>query len=484
MKKMMKQLIFGLVLIALLGTTVSQSVLASPEDYAEEEVDLEGPDIHGEGYCVLDADTGEVLLSKNMNHEFYPASITKVMTALIVLEHVEKLDDTLTFSDYAINSLTSNSSTLSPKAKVGEQMTVRNALYGMMMVSANECSAALAEYVAGSEEQFAELMNQKAKELGCTQTHFVNAHGLHNDAHYTTPYEMLLIFREALKNDTFRVIDATVNYTLPATNLSDARTLRMGHAMLNGDEPAVGVYAGKTGRTYYAGRTLLTAAEHNGHHLLFCVMKSDDYNCYIDTRILMEYAYGMVDGILPVPFAWNMKTETLITTGSVNIREFPSTESLSKGSFPEGTEVTRLGSYGGWSMVQCDSGVYYVSSSMLGGYDASGNLVVDSIPEQISVVPPVTETELEAETKETLWMEENSAAEVSVSEAESTVTTTEQSVDERSEQLKENFLMKAGHFFGNMSTETLTVLMLVFFALSVVLLIALIILLLLIRKWK
>lgn len=482
MKKMMKQLIFGLVLVVLFGTTLCQSVLARPEDYAEEEVELEGPDIHGEGYCVLDADTGEVLLSKNKDHEFYPASITKVMTALIVLERVKELDSTLTFSEYAIQSLTSNSSTLSPVAKVGEQMTVRNALYGMMMASANECSTALAEYVAGSETKFADLMNKKAKELGCKQTHFVNAHGLHNDAHYTTPYEMLLIFQEALKNEEFQKIDKTVDYVLPPTNFSDARTLRMGHAMLNGDEPAKGVYGGKTGRTYYAGRTLLTAAEHKGHHLLFCVMKSDDYNCYIDTRILMEYAYGMVDGTLPKPFAWNMKTETLTAVSTVNIREFPSTEALSKGSFQEGAQVTRLGTYGDWSMVQCDSGVYYVATSLLGHYDASGKL----IKERGKTLQKTTETESESmqESERVQTTEETVTVPATLAETISDISTTPSIEEEQSVQLKETFLMRAGHFFGNMSTETLTVLMLVFFVLSVVLLIALLILLFLIHRWR
>lgn len=460
MKKWLVMILFGILTINTVGVNIA---LAAPEDYEGLEDVLEGPDIHGEGYCVMDADTGEVILSKNMNYEFYPASITKVMTALVVLENVRNLNDTLTFSEYAISSLTSNSSTLSPTAAVGEEMTVRDALYGMMLASANECSTALAEYTAGSEKAFVELMNEKAKELGCTHTHFMNAHGLHDEEHYTTPYEMLLIFQAALENRQFYAIDTTKEYTLPATNLCAERSLRMGHAMVNGDEPGEGVYAGKTGRTYYAGRTLLTAAKYNGRNLLFCVMKSDDYNCYIDTRILMEYAYGLTDGSLPEPFAWNMKTETVTARESVNIREFPSAEALSKGTLAAGTEITRLGTYGNWSMVACDSGNYYVSSSYLMRLDGNGNEITTE-----------AETQETAEESESVTVDEteNNAPET-IRETESLQVSDEDDGTAR-ELIKENFLTKAGKLFGNMDNQTLVVLMLIFFAASVILLLVLI----------
>lgn len=470
MKKWLAANLLGLLMI---GGVCPQQAMAVPEDYTELEDVLNGPDIHGEGYCVMDADTGEVLLSKNMNYEFYPASITKVMTALVVLEEVSDLDDTLIFSDYAISSLTSNSSTLSPVAAVGEEITVKDTLYGMMLVSANECSTALAEYVAGSEEDFAKLMNAKAKELGCTNTHFVNAHGLHDAEHYTTPYDMLLIFRAALENEDFYTIDTTVNYTMEATNMYGERTLRMGHAMINGDEVGEGVYGGKTGRTYYAGRTLLTAAEYKGRNLLFCVMKSDDYNCYIDTRILMEYAYGMTDGSLPSPFEWNMKTETVEARNSVNIREFPSVEALSKGTVLAGEQVTRLGTYGNWSMIQFESGNYYVSSSYLMRVDEEGN--------------EITETETKTETEEVTTAAESASAPETISEGTTeenvleteSITTAEE--DPVQTAFRDNFFARAGKFLGNMSNETLIVLMLVFFGTSVVLLLILIGLLI---HWK
>ena len=200
------------------------------------QAELVGPDVCGEGYCVLNWETGEVVLSKNKDEKLYPASITKVLTALVVVENVEDLNEIVTFSDYAIESLTSNSSTLNPVAQIGEQMTVYDALHGMLLISGNECATALAEHVAGSEEAFAKMMTERAKEIGANNSNFVNAHGLHHDEHYTTPYDMALIFCEALRNERFSEIIQTVDYVIPATNKTAARILKMGHAMVNGTE--------------------------------------------------------------------------------------------------------------------------------------------------------------------------------------------------------------------------------------------------------
>lgn len=471
MKKMRKRF-YAVFMLAILFVTMMNSgaAYANPVDYEDAEVELYGPDIHGEGYCVIDAKTGEIIISKNCNHEFFPASITKVMTALVVLENVEDLSDTLTFSEYAINSLTGNSSTLPPTAKIGEEMTVKDALYGMMLASANECSTALAEYVAGSEEKFAKMMNDKAKELGCVQTHFENAHGLHAAEHYTTPYEMLLIFRAALQNEMFRKIDTTVDYTMVETNMYGERYLRMGHAMVNGDEVGEGVYAGKTGRTYYAGRTLLTAAEHEGRDLLFCVMKSDDYNCYIDTRIMMEYAYGMTDGTLPETFQWRMEKEIVKAKENSTIREFPSREALSKGTLLGDTEITRLGTFGSWSMVECKSGNYYVASSLL---EPTGEIIEPNTEESV--------TEIETETEEvTTEAQTEVITEPETAPAETIPAATAPVVDQRAE----NFVTRAENIFGNMSIHALTIMMLCSFGVSVVLLGTLITLLILWNRKK
>ena len=155
-----------------------------PEVHAEEA----GPDVYGESYCVIDGNTGEILISKNAHERLYPASTTKILTALLVLENVQNLNQYMTFTPTAIN-IDPSSSTLDPKAKIGERMTVKDALYGMLLKSANECGAMLGEFVAGSEAAFAAMMNARAAEIGARDSHFMNAYGIHHPDQYTTAYD-------------------------------------------------------------------------------------------------------------------------------------------------------------------------------------------------------------------------------------------------------------------------------------------------------
>lgn len=322
-----------------------------------------GPDIYGDAYCVLDADTGDIICGKDAMGMYHPASITKIMTALVVLEQVDDLQATLTFSDEAVNGISTHSSTLAPKAMVGEEMTVWDCLNGMMLASGNECAAALAEYTAGSIEAFAELMNERAEEIGTTNTHFVNPHGLDNLEHYTNPYDMALIFREALQNDKFLELDSSKTYTIPATNMCAERQLTMGHQIVCGAISYEGVYAGKTGRTALAGRTLATAAEHNGHNIIIIVMHSNEEYFYIDTEILLDYTYALLDG--QQPWGWTDCAEEMVATGNVNLREKASEYATVRGSLLAGQKVQCTGRYADWSRVVVDGRTYYVSSSWL-----------------------------------------------------------------------------------------------------------------------
>lgn len=356
--------LFCLVVTMVVGLVASQDVQA----------EVQGPDVCAEGYCVLDWETGEVIISKNKDEKKYPASITKVLTALVVVENVSNLDEKITFSKYAIESLSLRSTTLNPTAQIGEQITVRQALYGMLLISANECATALAEHVAGSEKAFADMMTAKAKELGAVNSHFTNAHGLHNAEHYTTPYDIALICCEALRNPILSKIMQTLNYTIPATNMTAERQLTMGHNMVNGTEIYEGVFAGKTGRTEQARRTLLTACKRDGRTLVSALMKSDDYKFYLDQKIIFDYAFGQLDGSMPKPFQWVEKEESVWATGNVTIREYPSTHAVSMGILEKGQSLTRLGTYGKWSMVQCNSGVYYIGSAYLTTQNPDGEV--------------------------------------------------------------------------------------------------------------
>ena len=255
--------------------------------------DISQPEVAAEGAVLLNAATGEVLYGKNQDQQFYPASITKVMTALVVLEHCN-LNETVTFSETATTNLKSGAVALGVSA--GDQLTVEQSLYGLLLKSANEIGNGLAEHVSGSVSAFADLMNAKAKELGCKNTHFANPHGLNNENHKTTPYDMALILRAAVANDTFRKIDTTTSYQFPAIKNAAARTITMGHKMMYKTDSRYyeGIIGGKTGYTSKAGNTLVTAVERDGVRLIAVVMKAKGTH-YTDTRAMLDYGFALHD---------------------------------------------------------------------------------------------------------------------------------------------------------------------------------------------
>ena len=178
----------------------------------------------------MEQETGTILYSKNMDDQHYPASITKIMTALLVLENCD-LDETVTFSAEAVYGTELGSSSIA--RDVGEEMTVEQTLYGMMLESANECAYALGEHVAGDIPTFVDMMNERAKELGCTNTHFNNTNGLPDEEHYTSAHDMALIARAAYAIPKFAEIVGTKNYTIPPTNKhEDSTPLNNHHQML------------------------------------------------------------------------------------------------------------------------------------------------------------------------------------------------------------------------------------------------------------
>ncbi len=251
---------------------------------------LQEPEIAAEGAVLIDGATGKILYGKNADQQFYPASITKIMTALLVLERCA-LNDMVTFSAGATTNLESGAVSLD--ITEGDRLTVEQSLHGLLMKSANEIGNGLAEHVAGSVSDFAELMNARARELGCTNTHFVNPHGLNHSSHKTTPHDMALIMRAALQNKDFRRIDTTLTYDFPATQKASARTITMGHKMMYPSDSRYyeGIIGGKTGYTSLAGNTLVTGAERNGVQLIAVIMKSKQTH-YTDTKALLDYGFS------------------------------------------------------------------------------------------------------------------------------------------------------------------------------------------------
>lgn len=248
-----------------------------------------GPEIKGDGAIVVDADTGNILFEKNIYEQFYPASTTKILTTLVALEN-GRLDDVLTVSYAADNYVSKTSSRMG--LTEGEQVTVEQALYGIMLESGNEATYAVGEHVGGSIAGFIKLMNRKAKELGCDRSHFANSHGLHDDEHYTCCYDLSLIVRAAYQNPEFMKITGTAFYNMPATNKHEAKILTNHHWFLNGTQKYEYATGGKTGATTQAGYALVTYARKDGKNLISVVMHAPTWDdVYADSRKLLDYCF-------------------------------------------------------------------------------------------------------------------------------------------------------------------------------------------------
>lgn len=251
------------------------------------------PEVTSESAILIDADTGAVLYEKDSHRKCYPASTTKILTGLLAIENCS-MTDTITFSSTAANSVkVGEDANIGTKA--GEEYTIEQALYALLLYSANEVAYGLAEQVSGSLSAFTDLMNAKAKELGAIDSHFSNASGLYDPNHYTTAYDMAMIARDCYNNSTFVNIDSTsTSYTIPPTNkTSTKRTFSHRHKMLKGRayyyEYCKG---GKTGFTDESLYTLVTFAEKDGMRLIcVCFRSPDDTTRFVDTRTLFDWGF-------------------------------------------------------------------------------------------------------------------------------------------------------------------------------------------------
>lgn len=291
--KSSKKFCICLFLLLLLSAVFSHFVNAN-EDIA--------PDISSPAALLMDSCSGKVLYEKNMNEKRYPASLTKVMTAVVVLENCN-LKDTATVSYDAVMSLSSGYVTAN--LQIGEELTVEQLLYVLMVGSSNDAAIVLAEHVSGSVESFSELMNQKAKELGCTSTNFVNPNGVHDENHYSTAYDLAIIARYAMQNETFRTLVSTTSYKLPITNKYDREdrlfTTTNSLLIINNNNRTDNYYYKyatgiKTGFTTPAGNCLIASANKNDLELITVVLGSGQTDeglseRYIDTKNLFDYGY-------------------------------------------------------------------------------------------------------------------------------------------------------------------------------------------------
>lgn len=286
--------IFAMVLVITAIPTTTKANIYWPES----------PSIVTPSAIVIEVNSGAVLYEKNSNEVNYPASITKIMTTMLALEYCE-LDEIVTFSADAVFKNEGDTSHIA--RDLGEQMTMEQCLYAVMLESANECAYAVAEHVGqklgGDYQTFIDLMNERAKEIGCINTHFANANGLPDENHYTSAYDMALISAEAYKNEDFRIIIETRSYRIAPTNKHDEITpLNNHHAMLNYYKTNKYLYeyctGGKTGYTDASGSTLVTFAEKDGLSLVCVVMRTTSNEQYTETTELFDYCFQNFQAVL------------------------------------------------------------------------------------------------------------------------------------------------------------------------------------------
>lgn len=310
---------------ACLILTIISAVCLGKVDVKAADYWPDAPETLSPSVILMEESTGTILYEKNSDEAHYPASITKIMTTLLALEN-GNLSDMVTFSDDAIN----NTEGSGIARDYGEQMTLEQCLYGVMLESANECAYAVAEHVGGTVENFVDMMNAKAKELGCTNTHFANPHGLQDENHYTTAHDMALIAQAAYQNETFRIIIGTKMYTIPPTNKHAEETvLRNHHDMLctyhNANRKYLYPYCvgGKTGYTATANSTLVTYAEKDGMTLICVVMDTQSPNQFIDTVNLFDYAFDNFQVLNVAENDTDYSAETTMDNGNLdNIEPF------------------------------------------------------------------------------------------------------------------------------------------------------------------
>ncbi len=259
------------------------------------------PSLLSESAILIDAKSGTILAQKDADKKMYPASLTKIMTAIIAIE-MGKLTDVITVDDDTPHEIEGSHIALEP----GEILTLKDLLYALMLPSANDAASAIAKYYGKSSDGFVKIMNQKAKELGAFNTHFENPHGLHSENHYTTAADLALITKYAMENETFRKIVATTKYEIQTTNKKDEpryfTTLNKLLYNTNNNQIYVdGAYispyyeyatGAKTGYTPEAGYCLAATAKKDGTELIAITMKGISLEMYQDAHNLFNYGFG------------------------------------------------------------------------------------------------------------------------------------------------------------------------------------------------
>lgn len=290
---------------------------ANPYD-PEHPEDLEEEQLYGLSAILVERDKGFVIFEKDADARRYPASTTKILTVWLGITMVDDLDMMVTVSESAVN-IPDDATTMNLHA--GEEVCFRDVLYGTMLLSANDGANVIAEVVSGSQANFVNLMNETAVLLGCTDTHFMNAHGYPDDNHYTTARDLALIARTAMSSDVFRQIVGTYTYTLPKTNMSRSRTISNTNELMRmpeGDSTNKYYYpyanGMKTGSAKSSAYCFVGSAEKDGVALISVVLYTGKRARWADTIKLMDYGFSQYTSVTPIDL-YKRNPITLETSG-------------------------------------------------------------------------------------------------------------------------------------------------------------------------
>ncbi len=343
----------------------------------------EAPEITSEAAILVDIDTDTILYAKNATNSMYPASTTKLMTAYLTLSNTS-LDDIVTFSKNSIYSLPTGSSHIG--MHVGESLSVKDCLYGLLLPSANEVATALAEHVSGSVSAFVELMNSTAVELGCVNTNFANANGLQDPNHMTCAYDLYRIMLGCLQYSDFITISSTPAYYRKADEVLD-RDIPMGttNKLIKKDSDYYTSYVicGKTGWTEEAGRCLVTYASKDGRNLICVTMNAEDPNQYKDTIQLFNYGFEHFSVAKVAEQDQSYSTQALSSNSPLGLSEqnssFLTLDSASRVTVPDTVSLDDLTR----RPVTSDDGTQMLSYE-LHGYPLGTALIINPVTEDTS----------------------------------------------------------------------------------------------------
>lgn len=367
---------------------------------------LEDIELVSETAVLMDADTGQILYNKDMDKRMYPASITKIMTAMLALENADESDKIIMSHD-AVFSIGRGTSHIA--LDENEEITLEQALYALAMESANDAANGIAEHVGGTMTKFADMMNEKASQLGASNTHFVNAHGLHDEDHYTTALDMAKIAAAAIKTDGFCKYFTTLRYQIPPTNKQEeTRYFYNNNKLVDGSIECEGLLMSKNGWTGEAKNTLVTAAERNGITLIAVVMKSGPTkDKFVDTANLLDWGYRNYSAV-------TVSADTICSSVPASVSGTNDADELSYGRFDapdvrillpkESSESDIKLSFSPLELNGDKTAVSTLCTIMLGGSEITGITPIEVAAEVFSKEQPTAETKEQGGQFSMIWV--------------------------------------------------------------------------------